>query len=172
MVVYNRAIYGTDDETVSLYIPSKNSIKKIDVDGKIIGEVADNGISYSDYHFSLIPMNDWGKTEDMIEIKAKTITFDKICDIHNITEIDLLQIDTEGFDAEIIRMIDLSKVNIKKIIFEIWNFPPENYKDRYSKNELDNKGRSGLENSKRKLQQNGYILEELAADIVATKKII
>ena len=50
--VYNNAIYYKDDEILDLYIPSKNGI---------MGIKADNGIIYNSLHFSLVPMNDWGK---------------------------------------------------------------------------------------------------------------
>ena len=70
-------------------------------------------------------MNDWGKKEDMVKIQTTSITFDKICSNHNITNIDYLQIDTEGFDSEIIKMIDLSKYKINNIRFEKWGFPTD-----------------------------------------------
>ena len=73
---------------------------------------------YGDSHFSLLPRNDWGEKEDMVKLQTKSITFDKICSNHNITNIEYLQIDTEGFDTEIIKMIDLSKYKIKTIEYK------------------------------------------------------
>ena len=60
--IYNNAIYYNNDEEVELVIPAKNG--------------------YTTAHFSLIPMNDWGDKKDMVKISSKSITFDKICEIH------------------------------------------------------------------------------------------
>jgi FkbM family methyltransferase len=146
--IYNNAIYYNNDETVELYIPAKNGI---------IGTTADNGITYDHPHFSLIPMNDWGKKEDMVKIKAKTITFDEICKKHNISVIEYLQIDTEGFDAEIIKMIDLSKYKIKQIRFEKWNFDTECFTD-YNKDLSNELGKNGVNIALDKLKKHNYKL--------------
>ena len=60
-------------------------------------------------------MNDWGEKDDMVKITAKSITFDEICKVNNITNIEYLQIDTEGFDCEIIKMIDLKNTKLNKL---------------------------------------------------------
>jgi len=160
--IYNYAIYYHNDETVELYIPSKNGI---------MGKMADNGIIYNDGHFSLLPMNDWGKKDDMVKFTAKTITFDEICKKHNITEIDYLQIDTEGFDTEIIKMIDLSKYKINQIRFEKWGFDIKCFTDYH--NELANElGINGLNIALDKLRKHNYIISEISDedgnDILAT----
>jgi len=56
------------------------------------------------------------------EIKFKPLTFQELCDNFCIYDIDLLFIDTEGYDYEIINSIDFSKVNIAEIICEKWPF--------------------------------------------------
>jgi len=160
--IYNYAIYYNNDETVELYIPAKNGI---------MGTLADNGIIYNDGHFSLLPMNDWGKKDDMVKFTAKTITFDEICKKHNITEIDYLQIDTEGFDTEIIKMIDLSKYKINQIRFEKWGFDIKCFTDYH--NELANElGVNGLNIALDKLRNHNYIISEIrdedGDDILAT----
>ena len=160
--IYNNAIYYNDDEIIELYIPAKNGI---------IGTRADNNIIYSHGHFSLLPMNDWGKKNDMVKITTKSITFDKICSIHNITNIDYLQIDTEGFDSEIIKMIDLSKYKINKIRFEKWAFTSKCFTD-YHKEKANELGINGFKNSIDKLVKNNYILRDIydedGNDIIAT----
>lgn len=40
---------------------------------------------------------------------------------HGLTRLDLLQIDVEGFDAEVIRMIDFSRVRPGIIKYESWD---------------------------------------------------
>jgi len=160
--IYNNAIYYNDEETVELYIASKNGV---------MGNRADNGIVYSDIHFSLLPMNDWGNKNDMVKISAKSITFDKICSSLGITHIDYLQIDTEGFDSEIIKMIDLSKYKIDKIRFEKWAFSPERFTN-YHKEKSHELGINGMNNAINKLRQHGYEINDIVDvdgnDILAT----
>jgi FkbM family methyltransferase len=163
--IYNNAIYYNDDETVELYIPAKNGI---------IGTRADNGIVYSDVHFSLLPMNDWGNKNDMVKIISKCITFDKICSIHNITNIDYLQIDTEGFDSEIIQMINLSKYKINQIRFEKWNFKPECFTNYHEEKSVQ-LGINGMNNCINKLKEHNYVINEIidsdGVDILATLNV-
>jgi len=99
----------------------------------------------------------WGKKEDMVKIKAKTITFDEICKKHNISVIEYLQIDTEGFDAEIIKMIDLSKYKIKQIRFEKWNFDTECVTE-YNKDLSNELGKNGVNIALDKLKKHNYKL--------------
>jgi FkbM family methyltransferase len=160
--IYNNAVYYKDDEILELYIPAKNGI---------IGTMADNGIIYNNGHFSLLPMNDWGNKNDMVKITTKSITFDKICSIHGITNIDYLQIDTEGFDSEIIKMIDLSKYKINRIRFEKWTFNIENFTN-YNKEKAHELGINGMNNTINKLYKYNYTIQDISDedgnDIIAT----
>ena len=157
--------YYNNNNTVELYIPAKNGI---------MGTRADNGIVYSDLHFSLLPMNDWGTKNDMVKVYAKTITFDEICKNHNITEIEYLQIDTEGFDSEIIKMIDLSKYKIKQIRFEKWGFDTNCF-TKYHNNLSNELGINGMNIAINKLKQHNYVLNEVSDqdgnDIIATLNV-
>ncbi|MFC9599760.1 FkbM family methyltransferase [Peribacillus butanolivorans] len=51
-------------------------------------------------------------------IKVKTFTLQSILDRHNITEIDLCSIDTEGAEMAVIQSIDFNKVKIECIVTE------------------------------------------------------
>ncbi|MFF2290447.1 FkbM family methyltransferase [Peribacillus butanolivorans] len=51
-------------------------------------------------------------------IKVKTFTLQPILDRHNITEIDLCSIDTEGAEMAVIQSIDFNKVKIECIVTE------------------------------------------------------
>ncbi|HTB24587.1 MAG TPA: FkbM family methyltransferase [Puia sp.] len=54
------------------------------------------------------------------------ITFYDLLQKYNYSEIDLLHIDTEGFDYKILRSVDFSKYNIRLVIFEgEWMTPSE-----------------------------------------------
>jgi len=70
-----------------------------------------NGLhEYGHSLYSLIPMDDWGN--EFLSIEAPSMTFEKLCDKYRLTDIQFLQIDTEGYDSEIIKSIDFSKINI------------------------------------------------------------
>ncbi len=54
----------------------------------------------------------------LITEKVKCITFDNLIRKYNVKNIDLLQIDAEGYDYEIIKSIDFSKIKPKMIFYE------------------------------------------------------
>jgi FkbM family methyltransferase len=54
----------------------------------------------------------------IISEKVKCISFDGLLNKYNINQVDLLQIDTEGYDSEIIFSIDFSKIKPSIIHFE------------------------------------------------------
>ena len=55
-------------------------------------------------------------------IKVKCVPFNDFTNSNNITEIQFLKTDTEGFDIDIISEIDLDKYNVKNLKFEyIWS---------------------------------------------------
>jgi len=163
--IINKAVGYEDEKEVSLYIPAIN---------KIYGNKGENNFTYVDAHFSLLPMNDWGEKENMIEIKTKSITFNTMCSAYNINEIDYLQIDTEGFDTEIIKMIDFDKINIKKLRYEKWSFDPSCF-TKYHSDKYEQLGKNGLKIIEDKLIKHGYELNDISDDdgndILATKKI-
>jgi FkbM family methyltransferase len=54
----------------------------------------------------------------MIQEEVQCISFDEPLNQHQIEQIDLLQIDTEGYDAEIIKHIDFKRIKPSIIRFE------------------------------------------------------
>lgn len=63
-------------------------------------------------------------------INFNPITFEEFCNNNNISDIELLFIDTEGFDYAILDSIDLNKINIKSIIFEKWPYEQDDIDDK------------------------------------------
>jgi len=57
----------------------------------------------------------------MEAFEVRAVTFEQLPAEHGMTGLDVLQIDTEGFDAEIIRMIPFPKLRPTIINFEILN---------------------------------------------------
>ena len=171
--IINKAIYYNDNEMVELFLPAKDGVygqRAVQPDRKQGNHL------YTDGQFSLLPMNDWGEKTNMCIFKAQTITFDSICDNLGITDIEYLQIDTEGFDSEIIKMIDLDKFNIKKIRYEKWNFDTKCF-TKHNTNDtmlkIDNLGINGMNMVVDKLNKYNYILRDIhdsdGNDIIATK---
>jgi hypothetical protein len=63
-------------------------------------------------------------------IKVKAITLEKILDEHlNGRKINLLSLDTEGYELPILKGLNLSKYRPKYILAEIYNFDFENIKE-------------------------------------------
>ena len=56
--------------------------------------------------------------EGMKERVVPSVTINQLLDKYQLTDIDVLFIDTEGFDDKIIKSIDFDKYNIKEIYYE------------------------------------------------------
>lgn len=124
-----------------------------------------NGTEYNDKNYSLLPLDDWG--DDFDYILAPSMTFMELCYKYDIRHIDYLQIDTEGYDAEIIKSIDFDKVDIDIIKYEDWSFS-ENCFTRYGEN-AKLYGVNGMQVVASKLISLGYQLEHEGGDITAIK---
>ena len=75
--IINKAI-NTNNNDVKLYLPAQN---------KHYGSKGENGHIYKHGQFSMLPMNDWGDKNNMIEITASSITFEQLCNKFNICKI-------------------------------------------------------------------------------------
>lgn len=73
------------------------------------------------------PTDSWGTDLDIEEYPA--MTFMKFCEEESIDHIELLSIDTNGYDGFIIKTIDFTKISIDKICFrsEPYRIRIENY---------------------------------------------
>ena len=60
-------------------------------------------------------------TEKIVCVEVPCMTMHQVFEKHQVTDIDVLFIDAEGFDADILVSIDLKKYNIKRIVFEYIN---------------------------------------------------
>lgn len=82
--------------------------------------------------------------------EVKCYTIKEILKKHSFEKLDLLQIDTEGYDYEIIKSIDFKDIKIKIIIFEHIHLSPENLQSCYNL-----------------LKENGYKIEKIGSDTFA-----
>ena len=78
-------------------------------------------------HSSIVPLKEWNKKEHVKNVPATTVS--KILHNNNIQHVDLLYIDTEGFDSFIINYIISNNLLqlFDCIVFEHWGFKPEDY---------------------------------------------
>lgn len=68
------------------------------------------------------------KKEDYVDqVKVESKTFEFLRAKYQIEEVDVLQIDVEGFDFEVIKLYDLSQNKPKVIVFESGHFGDEAY---------------------------------------------
>ena len=96
--------------------------------------------------------------EDIDKISIEAIRFKDLVDKYKINQIDKLLVDVEGSEFAILNDIDLSSVNIKKIIFEYKHF--DGYQTTGKK----------LEEILNKFEENGYTTKKIDEEnILATK---
>ncbi len=61
-------------------------------------------------------------------IDVDALTFDQVSRLHGIEDVDILIVDTEGYDFEVIKMVDFSKMRPTLIQIEHQNLPPSETK--------------------------------------------
>jgi FkbM family methyltransferase len=119
--------------------------------------------------FSLLPMNDWGAEEEFKSIEVPSMSFMELCEKYKITDIDFLQIDTEGYDSVIIRSIDFRKIKIKTIEYEQWYFDTSCYSRYGDKAYMYGKG--GMRLVENLLTYLGYELTKVGVENIIARKI-
>ena len=82
--------------------------------------------------------------DDIDKILIKTVKFEDLIEKYSITEIDKILIDIEGYEYEILKDMDLKKVQINSILFEYKHF------DGYQKTG------EKLEERLKKFEENNY----------------
>ena len=105
VVLVNKDIHKTEKEMV-LY--------RVNPENKQHPDWTIGTASFNKNHHELSNIPD----ADIIEEKVECISFDDLIAEYKMNHIDLLQIDTEGYDYEIIKMIDFDKIAPSIISFE------------------------------------------------------
>jgi FkbM family methyltransferase len=118
-------------------------------------------LPYSNNCFSLLPMSMWG--DKRIQITADSMSFNNLCRKYDITHIDFLQVDTEGYDYEIIKSIDFEHISIDVIKYEVWTFDETCYVE-YGSN-AKKYGINGMQAVDELLRSLGYTLAKEGEDI-------
>lgn len=108
VTIVNKAIHNTEKEmTIYRADPSKMSKEQLDTYAKGIA-------SFNAEHHELSGTDG----ASMIGEKVECISLPELVKEHDVKEVDLLQIDTEGYDSEIILNIDFDAFKPKVISFE------------------------------------------------------
>jgi FkbM family methyltransferase len=90
------------------------------------------------------------KSEYINQVKVEAKTFEFIRAKYQIKNVDVLQIDVEGFDFEVIKLYDLSKNKSKVIVFESRHLSDEEYSA-----------------AEAYFQQNNYTIKRVKGDSIA-----
>jgi FkbM family methyltransferase len=61
----------------------------------------------------------------LVEAEVRALTFESLCAKHGIGRVDLLVIDTEGYDWEIVRTLDLARWRPKLLVYEHYHLGPD-----------------------------------------------
>jgi FkbM family methyltransferase len=141
------AITATDDKEVTLY----------------------HQPGWHDCYYSILPMKKWWDKDGYIcTVVVPAMKFNDLCDKWGITEIELLEVDTEGYDAEIIKSIDFDRIKIRVIIYENWGLGNDEYIDSIP--DYERYGADGITVMRNLLISKGYeITWESVENARATK---
>jgi FkbM family methyltransferase len=118
------------------------AITKEDIDYVELS-IPDNNNDYCIANYSLVPRSEWGEVNTRKTFVTKGVNIMSLFKKYNISHVDLLYIDAEGYDAEIIQSIDFKRVTINVICFEYWHYPPEEF-SKYNKDYIQ-LGSAGLD---------------------------
>jgi len=111
-------------ETYKTLIRTANQYESVKAINCALGSIPGKTIlyenSYSDMS-SLLQMGEFGSGNVMRETEVEVLTIDKFCAQDRIPKIDILKIDTQGFDLEVVRGAStmISNSQIKFIYLEI-----------------------------------------------------
>lgn len=67
--------------------------------------------------------------ERIVETSVRCLTFDQVCEKHGIAAFDVLHIDAEGYDAEILRSVDLERYRPALVLYESKHLHADDYAD-------------------------------------------
>ena len=98
--------------------------------------------------------------EDIQEIEIDFIRFEELAERYSIKSIDKLQLDVEGAEYKILNSINFHKVSINEIFFESKHFDGTFFEGKK------------LKETKKVLEDNGYILEKVDSENILARKII
>jgi FkbM family methyltransferase len=94
----------------------KKSLEEHIKNGYIIRKAQEEGISIPEDH-----------TEILETVFVPTLTVQTLFDKHNVQKIDVICVDTEGYDFEILKLIDFKKYKPEVVLFESKNLSNDDF---------------------------------------------
>lgn len=61
----------------------------------------------------------------IVRTEVPALTFDSLCSGHDVERVDLILVDTEGYDRQILESIDLAAWRPRLVVYEHYHFAPE-----------------------------------------------
>ncbi len=119
--VFENSAIATTNGKLKFYRLKKSDLKGLPMWYEQIGSFNKEVILK---HKSRVPHFD----ELLIEDTVNAITFSELLNKHSLKQIDLIHMDTEGYDYEILKLIPFSTLNIELIMFEHIHLSDTNYK--------------------------------------------
>ena len=112
-IIFENVGVSDEKKQIKFYYVKESSIKKL-------GKEWASGIgSFKKKHLLDHHRKRFQITEsDIEEVDVKIVVFNDLVEKYNISEIEYLFIDTEGYDYQIIKSIDFNKTKINKVKFE------------------------------------------------------
>jgi FkbM family methyltransferase len=105
-LIFENVAVASQEGTMTLYTFAENS--NLPAHATMLASFKKEALLY----------NGHGYKGEIVETRVPTVPVEALLKKHNVTEVDILQIDTEGFDYEVIKMFDLSKLKPFIISYE------------------------------------------------------
>ncbi len=105
-LIFENAAIGPTDGVATLYAFSEDS------------GLPEHATMLASFRRDVLEANGHGYAGRIEEIKVPTLTFRSLLNKHSIKKVDFLQIDTEGFDYEVLKMVDFQLIKPALIHFE------------------------------------------------------
>jgi len=140
---------GNNIEFVNKAIFNKKGFQPIYTIDKITSKMPKYAHLISSFYPKII-QNHPISNDNITTIEVECVTFNDLIREYNITELDLLHIDCEGYDTEIIKSIDFSKIKPNIIMYEYIHTQSE-----------------ANQQTKELLEREGYTTLQIGYDIIA-----
>jgi len=115
-LIFENAAVADHDGEVALYTFAENS------------DLPEHATMLASFRREAVEYNGHGYEGEVVETRVPAITFSSLFAKHNVRRVDILQLDTEGHDFEIIKMIDFASFKPSIISYEhAFLLPPERH---------------------------------------------
>jgi len=112
-IIFENVGVSGEKKQLKFYYVKESSVKKLGKEwGSGIGSFKKKHLL--DHHRKRFQITE----SDIEEVDIKIVVFNDLVEKYNISEIEYLFIDTEGYDYQIIKSIDFNKTKINKVKFE------------------------------------------------------